>query len=66
MTLSTFSGPPESWTRLPAQTLFLLSSKELYGLQLGWAQERFAALQGRIPALESLASYIFWWLVHHG
>jgi hypothetical protein len=55
MTLSAFSGPPESWTRLPAQTLFSLSSRELYGLQLGWAQERFARLQDRIPALESLA-----------
>ncbi len=55
MTLSAFSGSPESWTRLPAQTLFSLSSRELYGLQLGWAQERFARLQDRIPALESLA-----------
>ncbi len=41
MTVSTFSGLPETWTRLPIQTLFSLSKHELDDLQLHWAQKRF-------------------------
>ena len=55
MNASTFSSPPESWTRLPIQTLFSLSKHELDELQLHWVQNRFGKLQDHIPALESLA-----------
>ena len=43
MTVSTFSGAPETWTRLPIETLFSLSKHELDQLQLDWVQKRFAA-----------------------
>lgn len=49
------SGTPESWTRLPVQTLFSLSKPELDSLQLQWAQTRFQQLQEHIPALDALA-----------
>ena len=55
MTASTFSGSPESWTRLPVQTLFSLSKHELDELHLHWVQKRFDKLQDHVPALESLA-----------
>lgn len=55
MTVSDFSNKPETWTRLPVATLFSLSKDELEALQLQWAQRRFAELQDRIPALDSLA-----------
>ena len=55
MTNSILSGTPESWTRLPVQTLFSLSKPELDSLQLHWAQTRFQQLQERIPALDALA-----------
>ena len=55
MTVSTFAGAPETWTRLPIETLFSLSKHELNQLQLDWVQKRFADLRDRIPALRSLA-----------
>ena len=55
MTDPILSGTPESWTRLPVQTLFSLSKLELDDLQLHWAQTRFQQLQERIPALDALA-----------
>ena len=55
MTDTFLSGTPESWTRLPIQTLFSLSKSELDALQLHWAQTRFQHLQERIPALDALA-----------
>ena len=55
MFISAFSGKPETWTRLPTQTLFSLSQEELNALQLHWAQRRFDELQDHIPALNSLA-----------
>ena len=53
MTASTFSGPPETWPRIPVQSLFSLSKNDLESLQLQWAQKRFTQLQEHIPALES-------------
>jgi hypothetical protein len=55
MTVSTFSGPPETWPRIPVRSLFSLSKNDLESLQLQWAQKRFTQLQEHIPALESLA-----------
>ena len=55
MTDPILSGTPESWTRLPVQTLFSLSKSELDSLQLHWAQTRFQQLQEHIPALDALA-----------
>jgi hypothetical protein len=55
MTTSTFPGAPETWTRLPTQTLFSLSKSELEELQLHWAKQRFVDLRERVPALKSLA-----------
>jgi len=55
VTSSTFLGAPETWTRLPVQTLFSLSGDELIALQFHWARKRFAALRDCIPALKALA-----------
>jgi len=55
MSISALAGKPETWTRLSAPLLFSLLKDVLEGWQLQWVQKRFAQLQDRIPALDSLA-----------